>query len=285
MKVFVSLILVLFLFGGYLSAQNSARLTDEFGPMNTDELMARLDAFAYEYQSVEADKLLIRIENGTEYSLIAPFIQGAVMKAYLTNNRKISGENVLVQYCGIGENDVDIRRQLFIIPHGAKIEACNEQIAPLKKTRYYGAIYTHNPYDTFDEITDGCCYIEGADKAAIEIREKILTELLAENPEVKVYLVGYAGHFTISKNVKSRNGEQITKEKKKTDPEKIADKLLAENKNALIKKGIDASRIVTVKGGYKKNYRKVELYLVPKDGELPTPKPDYFPKKKQSNRS
>ena len=46
-----------------------------------------------------------------------------------------------------------------------------------------------------------------------------------------------------------------------------------------IKKGVAASQIITVDGGYVNDFRTLELWFVPKGGEIPKPKPDYLSKK------
>lgn len=274
------LIICLFAFSNSLFAQNSIKLIDGFGPLGLEDIMARLDAFAYESVQNEGSKMLIRVESGTVNSFSSPFVEGALMKAYLTNSRKMPDEKVLIQYCNIGERDIEIHRQLFIVPLGAKIDSCNEQITLPKQTKFYSTVFSENPYNTFDEKNDGCCYIEGAGEAANKIKYETLLKIISQNPEMKIYLIGYAGHFTISKEKQTRNGEYITEEKTKTDSEKIIDKLLKKEKEKLKKKGIDLSKIFTIKGGYRKDERSVGLYLIPKTGEIPKPKPDYFPRKK-----
>lgn len=278
MKKFSPLVFCLILFVSSSFAQSSIELKDEFGRTNLEDMMARLDIFAYSHLSNNPEnKLLIRIEGGTDRWFAYPFMQGAIMKAYLTNMRKVPGEQVLVQYCEIG--DVEIRKQLFLVPPGAKVESCNEQITLPKQTKYFSG-FSENPYNNFDEKNDGCCYIEGAGEAVSKIEDEILLKLVSQNPEMKIYLIGYAGHFTISKEKQTKNGKWTTEEKTKADSKNIIDKLLKKEKARLEKMGIDSSKIFTIKGGYMEDQRSVKLFLVPKDGEIPKPEPDYFPKKK-----
>lgn len=281
MKNFLSLILFLFIFSGYLSAQNSAKLLDEFGPLNLDDMLGRLDAFAVEAQSDATARLLIRIENGTIDSFSAPFFSGAMMKAYLTNDRKLPSERVLVQYCDVGKNDYEIRRQLFVIPAGTDVEKCDESLFVPQKTKYFGSETNDKSYPKFFTEIEGCCEITGAGEAVTKISDEVLLELLSKSPDSTIYLIGYAGHFSWSDGKANKKGEWIESSKTQTDSLKVVDKFLKENKQRLVKKGIDPSGIVTVKGGYQKNWSGTEIYFVPKNGEIPKPKPDYFPKKKR----
>ncbi len=50
-------------------------------------------------------------------------------------------------------------------------------------------------------------------------------------------------------------------------------------KKELIKNGIKSSQIETIKSGYSNGKRRLEFWLVPKGGEIPKLKSNYFPKK------
>ncbi len=81
----------------------------------------------------------------------------------------------------------------------------------------------------------------------------------------------------------SKSGKEIVRPYSKTDSPNLFSKFLEDEKGKLTKNGIDEKRIVLVKGGYKFG-RRMELWFVPKGGEIPKPKPDYFPKKKRSKK-
>ncbi len=53
----------------------------------------------------------------------------------------------------------------------------------------------------------------------------------------------------------------------------------------MIKNGFNGSRIELVEGGYISGdgERRLEFWFVPKDSDIPKPKPDAFPKKNEAN--
>lgn len=63
------------------------------------------------------------------------------------------------------------------------------------------------------------------------------------------------------------------------DTEKEISKVIKKERKTLNKKyGIQKDRIVMINGGFRE-WREIELWLVPKDGKIPNPKPETFPKK------
>jgi hypothetical protein len=55
--------------------------------------------------------------------------------------------------------------------------------------------------------------------------------------------------------------------------------MLLNAKTKFIKNGINPAQIETINGGYVDDKRRLEFWFVPKGGEIPKPKPDYFPKR------
>ena len=101
-----------------------------------------------------------------------------------------------------------------------------------------------------------------------------------KSPENKIYVIAYLGTNLESGYFDEKKG-YIEKEIRKPDKKSLAGKLLLNAKKEIAKNGIDAAQIETIVGGYKDGRRKLEFWFVPKGGEIPKPKPDYFPKKKR----
>lgn len=102
-----------------------------------------------------------------------------------------------------------------------------------------------------------------------------------ESPESKVYVIAYLG-VNVEEILVDKNGKATVKSRRKLDKKSVTKELFLNARNELIKNGIKPSQIETIEGGYIDDKRKLEFWFVPKGGEIPKPKPTYFPKKKQN---
>jgi hypothetical protein len=102
------------------------------------------------------------------------------------------------------------------------------------------------------------------------------------NPNLKGYLIAYARYCPNcgSYGKYSPSGKFIREEKiSYRDKSGTATMILKSEKDYLVKShNIELSRIITVNGGHRE-YRNIELWLVPENGEKPKPKPTTFPPK------
>ena len=92
-----------------------------------------------------------------------------------------------------------------------------------------------------------------------------------------IYIVSYLQ--TNLEELETKKGKEKFRKLRNLDKKNVAKKMLQEAKEKLIENGIEISRIKTLDGGYVDDWRKLEIWFVPKGGEIPKPKPDYFPKK------
>jgi hypothetical protein len=92
-----------------------------------------------------------------------------------------------------------------------------------------------------------------------------------------IYIIVYLGTNPETK-YKDKNGKVIEKIVRNSDKKSLAKKLLLNARKEFIKNGINPSQIETVEGGYVDDRRELQFWLVPESGEIPKPKPDYFPK-------
>ena len=124
-------------------------------------------------------------------------------------------------------------------------------------------------------LYDDPYYIVGTEQAISKITNHVLVELLSKSPQSRIYLIGYLG----------TNLYYRSKEIRKLDKPNLIHKMFREIEMKLIQNGVDDSRIVKVNGGYKDETRSVEFWFVPKGGEIPKPKPNYFLKKHRKTKA
>ncbi|MCA1625826.1 MAG: hypothetical protein LC768_16735 [Acidobacteria bacterium] len=276
MKKFISQIFTVLFLATAIFAQGEEQKPieiDDFGTLPLGDLSARMDGFRNAFKNSKNSSALIKIYGGTKEWLSLPYIRKAIFEAYFLNlNREIEKDKLIIQLCDVGEPE--IRTQFFLIPQGVKIEKCEENFSPPKTTALIKSEWLF-PL----AYTDDYLGTRGIDEATTEALYSFITRLVKKSPESKVYIIGYAGRFFESA------GDESEKEVVSgIDSIKVNDKALKQIKNAILRKGIIASRIIAVRGGYKDNHREVEFWFVPKGGEIPKPKPDYFPKKKRSKK-
>lgn len=118
---------------------------------------------------------------------------------------------------------------------------------------------------------------EAADGQYSRSAWKAIKGVLDKSPESKVYVIVYLGT-----NPETVFEDENRKTIIKLDRKSLADRMLLNAKKELVKNGIKSSQIETIKGGYMNGKRRLEFWFVPKGGEVPKPKPDYYPKKKRS---
>lgn len=110
------------------------------------------------------------------------------------------------------------------------------------------------------------------------------TKLLKENPNLKAYVIYYGRYCTDCgfSAVYSKDGEHLgLKPDIYLDTKKEISEVIKKERKTLNKKyGIQKDRIVMINGGFRE-WRRIELWIVPKGGEIPKPKPDFFPNNKK----
>lgn len=270
-QVLITLILAVSIFSQ--SEDQKPILFDEFGVFPLGDLSARTDALRHELMTRKEASALIRIYGGTENSLAFPYIRKAFYEAYFSNFPDVGKNRITIQVCK--SNESRIRNQFFVVPKGVVIDKCEDAFkVPLETTLIGTEIF--NPVGNADDYLG----TKGVDAAIDEAFYDFIAELLKKSFDSRIHIIGYAGrYFDQSRDC---SGKEIVSE---IDSLKVNDKSLKRIKNSITKRGVDASRIVTLKGGYRNDSREAEIWFVPKDGEIPKPKPNYFPKQKRKANS
>lgn len=179
--------------------------------------------------------------------------------AYLTKIKKIAPDRVVAKVCS-GEGP-GVR--FTLVPSEADYKGCSENISfDLSRT----FLFVSYNYSTPNEY-GGCCIIGAFNREEAEASLKAISEVLKKSPESKVHLTAYTC-------LKCQNSSG----KFKADLPSLADKILNDAKQMLSKNKIEDSRIMTSKGKTEA-FRGVDIWFVPKGGEIPKPKPNSFPKK------
>jgi len=290
-KIILQILVTLFLTISISAQENQPKLIDEFGKMSNHDLMGRIDNFAYEVNKIPNSKALVRISGGNKDDFGSPYIRGSLIKSGWKNNRNYSAEKLLIQFCNVNEGTVYTR--FFIVRENDKVETCNENLIAPKQTILFERVSYTNYFETpdinnfktseaaFDSIEDTYLDYESSPPQYSEFALNILKRLLKDSPESKVYIIAY-----LNANFESiENGEFVTKKVPALDRKSYAKRMIRAAKKELIKNGFSASQIVKIDGGYMKgDARRLEFWFVPKGGEIPKPKPNYFPKKKRSKK-
>ena len=283
MNKFVLQILIVLLFSIALSAQiNDLQpiLVDEFGEINNEDTAARLDNFINEVSNMPNMKGIVRIYSRDEDCFLCRYREASWIDPYLKNTRKFSPEKYSFEYCDADEKG--LRIQLYSLPIGAALPKCEETISSPKNTVLFDGTRFYDPdVNKLTPLEDNVIDVVGMPNGEYSRNTLIkVKEILDKSPESKIYIVVYLGTNLAQGYYDEKRG-YIEKTIRNLDKKSLAKKLLQNAKDEFVKNGIKPSQIESVEGGYVDSVKRLEFYLVPKGGENPKPKPDYFPKKKQ----
>jgi len=287
MKNLISRVSVILFLAVSVSAQieeKQPRLVDEFGRLNAEENFARLDFLAFELSKNEGLTSVIRIHGGGENCFLCHYWQGsyttAIIKSRLSYIRNSVKENQFfdrysIEYCNGSD---DLRVQLYLMPPESTLPGCNQTLEIPKNSVLFQTIYffSNNQIKPLENT-----FVASTSEADGEYSLKSLKEvknILDEEAESKIYIIAYLGTNLEHEYYDKKKGF-VKKEIRKLDRKSLAKRLIQNAKNEFFKNGIKSSQIETIEGGYVDNKRRLEFWFVPKGGEIPKPKPDYFPKK------
>ena len=273
MKNSVFQIFILFFLSSFVFAQsdNTPRIVDELGVANLEDLESRTHNFSIELNLNPTAVGHIKIFRRKNSSPISAYRYAARIKTYLTKIVKISPDRVVTEQCG---EENEIRTQFLIVPSNANYENCSEEL-PFDKSKTF--LFDSYEYRTDDDLGSCCVIGEFQEEEAIESLN-LFSNFLKQSPHSKAYLLMYLSPSTATIVSISKSGKETVKPYSATDSPSLFGKFLKQAKTKLLKNGTDEKRIVSIKSGYKLG-RRMELWFVPKGGEIPKPKPDYFPKK------
>jgi len=275
MKKIISHVLAVLLLTISISAQdNQPVLFDELSNVPLDELMARIDNLAVQIGNVPNSKALIRIYGGRKNSFMYSYSRGATIKAYVKNNKKLSVERFIIQFCNI--NNEPLWTRFFIVRENDKLETCDENFSIPKETIFFSNISFYSTKFKLKLLEDLPVDFGLYDGEYWQSSLNILKKLLNDSPENKVYLIAY-----LKTNFdEDENGQLIVGKTGNLDKKSYAGKMFRAARKELLKNGFSASQIVALDGGYvDARERRLEFWFVPKGGEIPKPNHDYIPKK------
>jgi hypothetical protein len=246
-------------------AQNvnpSPRKFDELsGNAESEAIKAHLDFFAIELlkqPNAQGHIIMYRSRReppGKSYR----YVQSA--RDYLVETRGLPSNKIVAVNAGISDSFV---YELWLVPLGAS--------APERR-------YTYEREDSdvtylFD-LLDTWVNDDVEVPPSVEDSDWQLSAFAAElkkNPKSRAYIIAYPQYCM---NCRYDGHKAILLR----DSAKTIRDILRAKKNYLVREqGINASRIITVNGGYRK-WREIELWMVPPKGYTPILKPNQFPNK------
>jgi hypothetical protein len=239
---------LLLLFAQPLRAQiktDAARKFDEFGDIEYSDKIARLDNFAIQLMNEPATRGFIIVYR-TRRDLPGLSNRYALwMKNYMMMTRGIPAERVVTVDGGVASC---LMQELWIVPVGKtpapRQDAYNNSFVDAETARKFDEHYYALPGESDDGTTDYSDFAVNFDAFATELRKETGSS---------AYLIGYAQY--------------------ERDTARAVWKILRAEKNYLVKTyAIAPSRIRLVYGGYR-NFRQVELWIVPRRADAPIPTP------------
>ncbi len=280
MKRFISQILIVLVLVISVSAQTEEQkpvLVDEFGRINLEDLMMRIDNFLVTSQNNPNAKGHIRIYGSNENCFLCRYNFGSLVDAYIKNTRNFPKEKYSIDYCD--ENGEKLRTELYILPHNTELPKCAETLEIPKNSALFDSVYFYVKDIKLLPLEDSIIDVIGPSNGEYSVNVlKKVKSLLDKSPESKIYIIGYLG-TNEQTTYEDKNGEQSEKIIRNLDKKSLGKKLFQNAKKEFIKNGINDLQIESIEGGYVNGERKLEFWFVPKGGEIPKPKPDYFPKK------
>lgn len=288
MNKFILQILFVLLFSITLAAQTDDLqpiLIDEFGHITSEDIFARLDGLKDELSKAKISQSIIRISGGGKNCFLCHYREGsyitAVLKSRILPTKKNLGENNLlgkysIEYCN--ENE-DLKVQLYLMPPNLTLPACNQTVKISEDSVLFQTIYFYSKTQRITPLEN--TYVESTSPADGEYSLNALKEvkkILDKEPESNTYIVVYLGTNVEPEYYDEIKGE-IEKKTRKLDKKSLAINLIRNATKEFVKNGINPSQIKILEGGYVDGKRKLEFWFIPKNGEIPKPKPNFFPKK------
>jgi hypothetical protein len=259
-KVFTAALVLAFLcppaFPRQQTAAGGARLLDSFGELRISDLLARLDNFAVELQNEPGSKGFI-VAYGAKHKFPGwPLRRANLSLNYLVNSRGLDAARLSVFNGGLRE---DTTFELWAVDAGAELP-----VKPFDVSLLMAGEKTPLPFDRFAIIERGdqieAEYYEPdpyPDSAALYA---YFADVLRHDPGLRGCVIAYT----------SRRGSRA------------ADRRIAARVKMAIAKAhaVDVSRIAAFGGG-RRDYKTIELWLVPPGAELPKPTPTVRPSRRK----
>ena len=236
-------------------ADGRARRIDQFGEIQWSDLMARLDNFAIELQN-DPDARGLVVAYATRHKFPGwPLRRAHDAVNYLTTSRGIDAARVSAVNGGLSEETVF---ELWLVPRGAE-----SPVKPYEDGLSMAGEKRPLAFDRFavveadDDSVSAYGLEPSPDTASVY---EFFAEVLRRDPTLRGCVIGYA----------SRRGSLASARR------------IAERAKLTMAKAhaIDVTRVVAVGGG-RRNYKMIELWLVPHGAALPKPTPTVRPARRK----
>ena len=223
-----------------------ARMVDEFGDIQFSDLMARLDNFAIELQAEPASRGVVVAYGARNKFPGWPVRRAHGALSYMVSTRGIDASRLSTVYAGLRD---EITFQLWVVPPGAETPA-----KPLDPALLMSGEKTALPFDRYSVIERGDD--PESEYGDLYPDEPALYEyfvgLLKSDPALRGCVIGYT-----SRRGSLAAGRRIAARAKLTMAKAYA---------------VDVTRVVALGGG-RREYKMLELWIVPPGAALPGPTP------------
>jgi hypothetical protein len=277
-KVFLQILLALLLTVPLMAQteRQEPQAFDQFGKINLEELMSRLDNFIIAFRNSPNTKAVIRTYASEENCFLCRYHFGALINAYLKNTRKVDAGQYSIEYCD-GEGD-DLLTELYLLPPSVtKLAECKETIKVPKKSVLFDTVYFYYKDNKLLPLENSVVEIGPTNGIYTMGVLKQVKNFLDKSSASKIYVIVYLGTNPEQK-LEGENDKMVEKTVRNLDKKPLAGKMLRNARKELIKNGVRQSQIQTIEGGYNEDSRRLEFWFVPEGGEIPKLTSDYLPK-------
>jgi hypothetical protein len=250
------------------AADRAARLLDEYGDVNYEDELARLDNFANELQAEPSSQAHIVVYRGRRDLPGLIHRRGLRARHYLIDQRGIDPGHVVIVEGGV---TTCLSVELWLVPPGAGSP-------PLKWTYAYSLTDITVTFK-FDEHGYSLPHdVDAYDEEGARARG-VAPELLAgyaaalkAKPDARAFVIAYEQYCRDCLFEGEGRRPKVLR-----DPRGTAERMLKDEKALLVNQyGLGPSRIVTVHGGHRR-HRGIDLWIVPKGADAPVPSPSVIP--------
>ena len=224
----------------------AARLVEEFGEIQISDLMARLDNFAIELQNDPTATGVIAAYGASHKFPGWAMRRAHVSRNYLVNSRGLDRTRLMSVFAGLRD---ETTFQLWFVPAGAV-----PPVTPFDPSLLMAGARSPLPFDRYTVIERG-------DRSESEYGDQypddpglydIFAAALRSDPALRGCVIGYT-----SRRRSLAAGRRIAARAKLTIAKSYA---------------LDVTRVAALAGG-RREYKMIELWLVPPGAPLPKPSP------------